>query len=263
MELKNPFAYFKKKKSMSRGYEWVARHFASLFDQVADPVIVLRPEDIICHQIAFYAYCPPRQRPSQLGAYRLEHLLPDEERACVYVDHAKKNVIIGYRGTDKTDTKDLMSDVEIILGVSGSDQRVQASLRAYDLVRAQYPEYTKWICGHSLGGTICYIIAKHREPERCVVFNPGSAPNALFVQMLTDTVKKAAWVTHVFTYKILGDMVSTFSFVGNTKLFRAPTADPVLAHKLEVFNQPGITYSQFPVSEQKAPVRQPELVTQN
>lgn len=231
-----------KRKYTLRSSEWMMQHFSSLFDQVADQYIVLFSEDIIYHQITIYSYYPPDKRPAIIGDYQLDHLSEDEEKVCIYVNHATQHLIIGYRGTDITNINDLMSDVELVLGVSGLDKRVEDSLRIYDLARKKYPEYTKGICGHSLGGTICYIVSKHRNPEHCTVFNPGSAPNTLFIQMLTDTVQKAPWTRYVYTYKILGDILSTFSFVGITKVFRISAVNPIILHGLENFAQPGVEY---------------------
>ena len=223
--------------------EWMMEHFSTLFNKVADPVLALLPDDILMHQITTYSYYPAESRPSAIGDYKLEHLFDDEEKACVYVNHEKKHRIIGYRGTDFKNTKDLMSDVQIILGVSGLDKRIAESLAAYDAVRAKYPEYTKRVCGHSLGGTISYIVTVHRQPDRCTVFNPGSAPNTLFTQMLTDTLQHKARTKNVFTYKIIGDIVSTFGFIGTTKIFRLSILDPLALHSCDNFRIPTVTYA--------------------
>ena len=56
--------------------------------------------------------------------------------------------------------------------MNGIDGRVQESLDFFDDIQMKYPEAKKWVCGHSLLGTISYIVTRHRSPERCVVFNP-------------------------------------------------------------------------------------------
>ena len=73
-----------------------------------------------------------------------------------------------------------------------------------------------------------------------MVFNPGSAPNALFIGMLTDTMRKAAWVKNIYTYKIFGDVVSTFGFVGNTTTFSIKLKDPIALHQLTSFLPEGM-----------------------
>jgi hypothetical protein len=239
MALKNLLAKTKENYAALK-QRWLAKRFASLFNRVADEKMVLPPEDLLCLQVAWYVYYPVAQRPKTLESYTLEDLDTDNERVCMYLNHAEKHLIVGYRGTEATDTKDIASDAQIILGVSGVDKRVKSSLRIYDSIQAKYPDYRKWVCGHSLGGTIAYIIAKHRNPARVTVFNPGSAPNTLFIQMLTDTMKKAGWTKNVYTYKILGDVISAFSFVGHSKVFRVNLNEPISLHRMPSFLGSGV-----------------------
>jgi putative lipase involved disintegration of autophagic bodies len=67
---------------------------------------------------------------------------------------------------------DLLSDMQIMMGVNSIDPRVSQSRWIYDQVKALFDTYQIWVCGHSLGGTPAYIVAKHRLPDQCVVFNP-------------------------------------------------------------------------------------------
>lgn len=218
-------------------YAWMSHHFAKLFDCVAEPLRPLPSDDLPAYRVTCATYAPPDLRPMTIDTYT-HVLLDDAHRACVYVDEAARRVVIGYRGTDVTTLKDVTSDIAIVLGVSAVDTRVRDSLALYDRVRARYPDYVLTVCGHSLGGTLAYIVAKHREPTRCVVFNPGSGINALFIQMLADTVKKEPWTRAVHTYKILGDVISSFSFVGETTLFRVAAADPLALHSIKSFALP-------------------------
>ena len=59
-----------------------------------------------------------------------------------------------------------------MIGTQAFNDRFQESLDIYDKIAATYPEDIKVITGHSLGGTICYMIAQLKEPDRTVVFNP-------------------------------------------------------------------------------------------
>ena len=102
----------------------------------------------------------------------------------------------------------------------------------YDTARREYPGYALKVCGHSLGGTLSYIVAKHRIPSRCVVFNPGVSLNTFFVQMVEDTLKKKVWTQNTYTYKILGDIISTVAFVGHVKTFVIKAHDPLALHML-------------------------------
>lgn len=102
-------------------------------------------------------------------------------------------------------------------------------------MRKSHPEYKKWICGHSLGGTLCYIVAKHRKVDYCCTFNPGSAPNKIFILMLRDTLLKKAWTQKIHTYKIIGDPISLFSYVGETTSFFVPKWNPLELHAMKNF----------------------------
>lgn len=214
---------------------WAARRTAQVWNRFADPVIALAPDDAIYYDITLASYHPDA-RPAQLpGGWQLADTPGDATKACIYVQESTRSVAIGYRGTNLTDTHDLASDVQIILGLSAMDARVAESLAIYDRVRALWPDYHISVCGHSLGGTVCYIVAKHRMPQRCVVFNPGAGFNALFVQMVVETTFRAPWTRTVYTYKVLGDVISSFAVVGRVKLFRMPTADPLALHAISSF----------------------------
>lgn len=227
---------------------WTLKRIEAFSNKIASPDIFIEEDDIAAYKISGYVYDMIEKRPLEVFDYEIDKNT-QQEKACLYVNHTEKKLIIGYRGTDFKNINDVLSDVQIILGVSGVDKRMEDSLKFYDLVRAKYPDYKKHICGHSLGGTICYIVAKHRHPERCTVFNPGSAPNSFFLQMFTDTVKKAAWTNAVYTYKILGDLVSTFSFVGKTRVFRLNQMDPGALHRLERFTKEEIPEIIKPVEQ--------------
>jgi hypothetical protein len=143
--------------------------------------------------------------------------------------------LICYRGTDFKDMKDLFSDVQIVLWVNGIDGRVQESLNFFDEVQMKYPEAKKWVCGHSLWGTISYIVTRHRSPERCVVFNPWASPTKSFIWMMKDTLFKKQWTRCITTYKIWGDVISTLSFVWNVKSFVVKSANPLTLHTINSF----------------------------
>lgn len=153
----------------------------------------------------------------------------------VYIHKTEKKILIAYRGTDFTNLKDIISDIQIILGTNAIDIRVEESFDFFDQVNVKYPYHTKRVTGHSLGGTISLLIAKHRKPDRVIVFNPGSAPTRSFLGMMQDTLFKKARTTTITTYKILGDIVSTLSFIGNTKTFILETPDPQKLHSITSF----------------------------
>lgn len=150
--------------------------------------------------------------------------------------HVKNDVIlICYRGTDFKNLQDLLSDVHIVLWVNSIDNRVTRSLDFYDDIQMKYPNEKKWVCWHSLWWTISYIVAKHRNPERCIVFNPWASPTKAFLWMLKDTLFKKVWTKSITTYKIWWDVISTLSFVWNVKSFVLKTANPLKLHSIDSF----------------------------
>ena len=131
--------------------------------------------------------------------------------------------------------KDLLSDVQIVLWVNWIDGRVQESLDFFDDIQMKYPEAKKWVCGHSLWWTISYIVTKHRNPERGIVFNPWASPTKSFIWMLKDTLFKKSWTKPITTYKIWWDVISTLSFVWNVKSFGVKSANPLTLHTINSF----------------------------
>lgn len=196
--------------------------------------ILLPKQDELCASITEYAYRSPEERPYQIWDFYLE---PSYNSIfhCIYLNHKEKICIIGYRGTDAKEKADLLSDAQIILGVNAIDPRVGGSLQLFDQVRKSHPEYKKWICGHSLWGTLCYIVAKHRKVDYCCTFNPGSAPNKIFILMLKDTLLKKERTQKIHTYKIMGDPISLFSYVGETTSFFIPKWNPLELHAMRNF----------------------------
>lgn len=206
------------------------------FQKKAEAVIVLDKKDFINCKVAAEAYKDPMQR---INNHDKRELLIENNRNnnshCIYVNHERKILTIGYRGTVVTNVNDLSSDLQIILWVSNMDERVGESLDVYDEMRLKFPDYEKWICWHSLGWTICYVVAKHRNPARCCVFNPGWSINQMFLHMITDTIQKKPRTLNIYTYKILWDPISSFSFVWNTKIFIVAKKDPLWLHALTNF----------------------------
>lgn len=180
--------------------------------------VSLPPQDNLCAKITKFSYMDPEKRPYQIEDYYLEPSY-NSKFHCIYLNHQDKICIIGYRGTEVNEKKDLLSDAQIILWINAIDPRVTWSLKLFDEVRRSHPEYKKRVCWHSLGGTLCYIVSKHRKVDYCCTFNPWSAPNKIFILMLRDTLAKKERTQKIRTYKIIWDPISAFSYVGNTTSF--------------------------------------------
>ena len=197
--------------------------------------VTLPPQDNLCAQITKFSYMEPEKRPYQIDNFYLEPTY-NSKFHCIYLNHQEKICIIWYRGTEVNEKKDLLSDAQIILWVNAIDPRVTWSLKLFDEVRKSHPEYKKRVCWHSLGWTLCYIVSKHRKVDYCCTFNPWSAPNKIFILMLTDTLQKKDWTQKVHTYKIIWDPISTFSYVWDTtSFFIGLKLNPIDYHRMSNF----------------------------
>lgn len=179
-------------------------------------------------------YLSPEQRVNEVWDWIL-----DKEASflvhAAYKHRTENIVLICYRWTDFKDMRDVFSDVQIVLWVNGIDGRVQQSLDFFDEIQMRYPDARKWVSGHSLWWTISYIVTMHRNPERCVVFNPWASPTKTFIWMMKDTLFKKEWTKCITTYKIRWDVISTLSFVGNVKSFVVKSASPLTLHSIDTF----------------------------
>ncbi len=208
--------------------------YANKVEEYVSPIIELPAEDSLCAEIAEESYTKVEDRKEQIGEFILDKKVSDAG-AAIYVNKEKKICIIGYRWTVASEVKDLISDAQIVLDIQGIDPRVKASLHSYDRAKRFYETFDFRVCGHSLWGTLSLIVAKHREPARCIIFNPGVSVNGFFIQMLEDTIKKTTRTGRTRTYKILWDIVSTAAFIGHTTVFSLKTKDPIKLHAMVNF----------------------------
>lgn len=179
-------------------------------------------------------YLPPEKRMDEIWDWILDKSTNFLVHAA-YKHRIENIVLICYRWTDFKNMRDLFSDIQIVLWVNWIDKRVQDSLDFFDEIQMKYPNSKKWVCGHSLGWTISYIVTKHREPERCVVFNPWTSPTKTFVWMMKDTLFRRAWTKIITTYKIWWDIISTLGFVWNVKSFVVKSVNPLTLHSIDTF----------------------------
>lgn len=179
-------------------------------------------------------YLPPEKRMDETWDWILDKSTNFLFHAAY--KHTRENIVlICYRWTDFKNKRDLFSDVQIVLWVNWMDKRVQDSLDFFDEIQIKYPDAKKWVCGHSLWWTISFIVAKHRELERCVVFNPWASPTKSLVWMMKDTFFKKSWTKTITTYKIWWDVISALAFVWNVKSFVVKSVNPLTLHSIDTF----------------------------
>lgn len=223
------------KEQLLEWFSYAQKSFSSLFASIKEEdTISIDPADIPCGIIANICYDDPFIRPRTIGTYTLVEEYNSIEY-CLYRDSTKQKYILWYRWTEIKEARDYISDINIVIGTQAFNDRFQESLAIYDKIATSYPEDIKVITGHSLGGTICYMIAQLKEPDRTVAFNPWSSANPTFLMMMKDTQFGAPWTKHVFTYRILGDIVSTLSVIWYTRTFRKASVNPWELHAISNF----------------------------
>jgi hypothetical protein len=224
------------KEQVLASFEDAKKLFGDFFSKLKEEdTINLSVEDIPCAQITFHTYDDPFSRPKTIGSYMLVEKYNNIEY-CLYRDEKIGKCIIGYRGTEVKEAKDYISDINIVIWTQEFNDRFQESVEVYDTICKEYPDDIKVITGHSLWGTICYMIAKAKDPDRTVVFNPWSSANPTFLLMIKDTQFQAPWTKRVFTYRMMGDIVSSLSAIWYTRTFRKASVNPAELHAVANFN---------------------------
>ncbi len=208
----------------------IKNHFSELFNQIKEEdSINLAEEDIPCAIITNATYDGPFTRARKIWVYDLVEEYNNIDY-CLYRDKKKKKFILWYRWTEFTDAKDYIADANILIWTHEFNDKFQKAVVIYDEICQKYPDDIRVITWHSLWGTICYMIAQKKDPDRTVVFNAGSSVNPTFVMMMKDTQYQADWTKRVFTYRILWDIVSTLSVIWYTRTFRKASVNPKELH---------------------------------
>ena len=220
--------------STSKKNKIMAEWFAKVLWKKKFKIDEIQENDDQVVQVVKEVYRKPEERVNEVWDWILDRDFNFLVHAA-YKHRSENLVLICYRGTDFKDVKDIFSDIQIVLWVNWLDGRVVDSLNFFDDVQMKYPDARKWICGHSLGWTISFLVTKHRSPERCIVFNPWSSPTTTFLWMMMDTLVRRAWTKRITTYKIWWDIVSALSFVWNVKNFVVKSVNPLTLHTINSF----------------------------
>ena len=227
------------KEQLVNTFDGVKKQFSKIFSSLKEEHEINLPvEDLPCAVISNIVYDDPFSRPRKIYNYSLieEH---NSIEYCVYRDALQQKLIIWFRWTEPTEARDLITDINILLGTEKFSERFLESEKQFDELAKEFPDDIKVLTGHSLWGSICLMIAEQRNPDRTVVFNPWTSANATFVKMIKDTEQKVDRTRRVFSYKILGDIVSTLSVVGYTRVFRKASIHPWELHAIKNFMPEG------------------------
>jgi hypothetical protein len=115
----------------------------------------------------------------------------NQQKHCVYVNHALLWVVIGFRGT-QLDAEDLANDANIVRTDLfdegnirfGRSYKVDEAEALQAKVAEKYPRYRITMTGHSLAGRQVLEVARRRkgkdkEDTRYVAFNAGGFPSSV------------------------------------------------------------------------------------
>eukprot|EP00927_Polykrikos_kofoidii_P034704 TRINITY_DN29389_c0_g1_i1.p1 TRINITY_DN29389_c0_g1~~TRINITY_DN29389_c0_g1_i1.p1 ORF type:complete len:524 (-),score=74.29 TRINITY_DN29389_c0_g1_i1:172-1743(-) len=161
-------------------------------------------------------------RASELGTLKVVHASLD---LLALADHAPRRLFLAARGTDKdlrlaTLPRDLGNDAMIFLGFGPA--RTGSLATVYEKLCDQFPGYSLFGTGHSLGASVVEWLASRAETQarratkgkgtctqrphftRIDLFNPGSSP----LQRLRGA--RPLKLTEVHSHRVFGDLVSRF-----------------------------------------------------
>ena len=91
--------------------------------------------------------------------------------AKVFLDKPTKQIVISISGTDLTSIRDISNGLNMAAG--NLPPQYESALALYNEVRAKYPDTPIIFTGHSLGGSICQVLAK-MTGEFAITFNAFS-----------------------------------------------------------------------------------------
>lgn len=159
----------------------------------------------IAHNVSIQSYEKPSDRRRTIAGFLYQ---PDlsSDRVAVYSDPAKKRTVIGYKGTDPTSARDLITDARLTLGTGRRSQHFKEASDSFLRVQRAKPMDTLHNTGHSLGAWTGYNVSHrfNKSTSSYTGFNtPGSLPGLVSsaVQNVyqTPAQKRMSKISHFYT----------------------------------------------------------------
>jgi hypothetical protein len=152
---------------------------------------------------------------------------------------------IAVKGTDKTNIKDLISDVKLGLGLSSSDKQFKKRRNDIKRILKENPNEEFILTGHSLGSSVGLFAMKNKgirdRISNAQLYNTGYTPafHKEMIQGLSkdDLKEMKNKITH---HHVIGDPVSSFLLkerVGTLKKYNSENkiTEPLKNHSLDNF----------------------------
>lgn len=118
----------------------------------------------VSHMVAAESYVVPSKRRKNIMGFKYDSERSDLRHA-VYAHHGKtqaeKRVVLGYRGTDASNARDLVTDSMLTQGKFTSTKHYKEGRDKLHSVINDYPDHTVHLTGHSLGAHSQMV--HHRE----------------------------------------------------------------------------------------------------
>ena len=148
----------------------------------------------------------------------------------VYINDNTKDIVIAHKGTTSTAKANILSDVNIAIGMQNTTERFKRATRKDAKIKNAYPDYNITLTGHSLGASIG-TNSSTKNNMKGVFFNIGSGVPSLS-SFLKDRRKTNPNIKH---YSTNYDIVSIQSKKYPIKQIKVKTKKGLNAHALENF----------------------------
>lgn len=155
-------------------------------------------------KIASESYSPPASRKTTIDGYQYQPHVSHSKRA-VYHHPDKNHSIVGHRGTDPSDSDDLLDDIALATGQNlRENDRYKDESRFLKDFKKQNKGTKVSLSGHSLAGEYVKHLG-HEHDLETHAFNPGTSPTTL---NLGHNLKHAL-NPKINTYAVNTDIIST------------------------------------------------------
>lgn len=181
-----------------------------------------QPPEKLFFEVAKEVYEPNSKE--QIGQFRLAKDTPTID---AYVNDDTKTIIIGVRGTNPSDVSDLIADLRTISSRLPNTTRYKYDKNFVEKIVKQFPEYSIYLAGHSLGGAMATQLKRDfPQIKTAIEFNPAFQTR--------DFVSSPANIIRIYSNR--DPLYLAGGRVLASRVIKADTANPLKAHFLNIFD---------------------------